>query len=136
MSFPPLTATQIKELNRHGPPNGMGDRWAALERARTVIDGNHQTDDYTLVLQDAGLVIELDKASAVNLTVPAEADVDFEVGTVIEVWQQGAGQVTIVPDSGVTLRSAGDLVALSAQYASATLRKVGADEWALVGSLA
>ena len=34
---------------------------------------NVQTDNYTLVLGDVGKVVEMNKASAVNLTVPSSA---------------------------------------------------------------
>lgn len=97
---------------------------------------NNQTDNYTLVLTDAGKVIEMNKGSAVNLTIPANATVAFPVGTVIEVWQQGAGQVTVVAAGGVTLRSNGDKVKTAAQYATIALRKQAVNTWVISGDLA
>ena len=64
---------------------------------------------YPLSLADAGSVIEATSASPVTITVPANASVAFPVGTIIEVLQYGAGQVTIAPASGVTLRTASSL---------------------------
>lgn len=93
------------------------------------------TDNYTLILTDAGKVVEMDKATAVNLTVPLNATVAFPIGTVIEIWQKGAGQVTVVATGGVTIRSTEGKLKLYGQYAGASLRKRGTDEWVLVGDL-
>lgn len=96
---------------------------------------NRQTASYTLVITDHNKVVEMNVASANNLTVPLNATVAFTVGTVIEVLQYGAGQTTIVATGGVTLRSSGAKLKLSAQYAAASLRKIATDEWAVAGEL-
>jgi len=95
---------------------------------------NVPTSSYTLVLADAGKAVEMNVASANNLTVPPNSSVAFPVGTVIEVVQLGAGQTTIVAGSGVTIRSQGGL-RLAGQYGAASLRKRATDEWVLVGAL-
>jgi len=95
---------------------------------------NVQTGDYTLVAGDAGKSIELDKATAISVTVPASASVAFPVGTQIIIVQIGAGQVTVVEDSGVTVKTAETLL-LAKQYAGATLYKRGTDDWVIVGNL-
>jgi len=97
-----------------------------------VITANTQTDNYTLVLGDAGKVVELNKATAVNLTVPLNSSVAYPVGTVIEIHQYGAGQVTVVATGGVTIQSRVGLK-LAGQYATASLRKRATDEWVLAG---
>lgn len=96
---------------------------------------NSQSDSYTLVLADAGKLIKMTKSSASNLTVPPNSSVAFPTGTEIEILEYGAGQVTIVAGSGVTLRSAGSALKIAAQYASVSLKKLGTDEWAVVGYL-
>lgn len=96
---------------------------------------NTQTDSYTLVLGDAGKVVEMNKATAVNLTVPPNSSVAFPTNTMIDISQYGAGQVTIVAGSGVTIRSSGSKLKLTGQYSGATLYKRGTDEWVLVGDL-
>lgn len=93
----------------------------------TTLTANRQTASYTLVLSDAGKVIEMNVAGANTLTVPTNASVAFPVGTVVAVWQYGAGQTTIAGPS-VTLRAPDGLV-LGEQYAAASLRKVATDEW-------
>lgn len=108
----------------------------AVVAALSAIGQNNQTASYTLVLSDAGKVVELNNAAALNLTIPLNSSVAFPIGTVIELWQQGAGQVTIVPTAGVTLRSPGGLTKLYGQYSGGTLRKRATDEWVLQGDLA
>lgn len=97
---------------------------------------NSQSDSYTLVLTDAGKLIKMTKATASNLTVPPNSSVAFPTGTEIEILEYGAGQVTIVAGSGVTLRSAGSALKIAAQYASVSLKCIAQDEWLLVGYLA
>lgn len=103
-----------------------------------VFANNQTGTTYTLVLADAGKVVELNNASAVALQVPTNASVAFPVGTTIELWQQGAGQVTVsaVTPGTTTIRSPSSMTALAVQYASATLRKRATDEWCLEGDLA
>ena len=90
---------------------------------------------YTLVIGDDGKMVTCANASAITLTVPPNADVAFPTGAMVDVVQTGAGQVTIAAGSGVTIRSQGAALKLSAQYAAAQLRKIGSDEWLLVGSI-
>lgn len=106
------------------------DRLDVLETLST----SAQTASYTLVLGDAGKVVEVTSASATNLTVPQNSSVAFPVGTVIEVCQMGAGQVTIVQGTGATLRSANGLK-LRAQYSAASLRKRATNEWVVSGDV-
>lgn len=100
-----------------------------------VVTANRQTGDYTLVLGDAGKVVEMNKATANNLTVPLNSSVAFEVGTVVELFQYGAGQTTVVATGGVTIRSSGGKLKLTGQYSGASLRKIATDEWSLVGDI-
>jgi hypothetical protein len=97
---------------------------------------NTRTANYTLVLADSGKVVEMNVATSNVLTVPPNSSVAFPVGTLIEIDQIGAGVTTITPGVGVTLRSAGGLLALAQQYSIASLRKRATDEWVVVGDLA
>lgn len=99
---------------------------------------NRQTASYTLVIGDAGKIIEQNVAGANNLTVPTNASVAFVVkdathrGTEILVSNYGVGQTTIVAAGGVTIRAANGLK-LRAQYSVCTLIKIGTDEWIISG---
>lgn len=112
------------------------DAAAATGSLRTLLVAtNRQTASYGLVLADAGKVVEMNVASGNNLTVPLNATQAFAVGTVIELFQYGAGQTTVVATGGVTIRSSGGKLKLTGQYSGAALRKIATDEWALNGDI-
>ena len=89
---------------------------------------------YTLLISDRGTFIKFTNASAIACTIPAEATVNFPIGTVISFMQVGIGQLTLVPDSGVTLLTSTGLNT-SSQYAVVTALKTDADEWTISGGL-
>ena len=95
-----------------------------------------QTASYTLVLGDAGKLVEVSNASANTLTVPPNSSVAFPTGTQIVVVQQGAGATTVTAGAGVTLRSKDSNLAVDGQYSSAALIKRATDEWYVTGALA
>jgi len=100
-----------------------------------LITTNRQTASYTLVLGDADKLVEMNVATANNLTVPPNSSVAFATGTQILLAQYGSGQTTIVAGSGVTIRSNGAKLKLNVQYSGATLIKIGTDEWYLFGDI-
>lgn len=106
-----------------------------LHALHNGLTANRQTDSYTLVLTDVSKVVEMNKATANDLTVPPNSSVAFPTGTVVEVFQYGAGQTTVVAGSGVTVRSSGGALKLSGQYSGASLRKIDTNEWCLVGDI-
>lgn len=89
----------------------------------------------TLALSDKFGSLKFTSASATTVTVPANADVAFPTGSYVELYQFGAGQVTVSPASGVTIRSTDSQVKLRTQYSSAVLIKVDTNEWLLTGDL-
>jgi hypothetical protein len=95
---------------------------------------NAQTASYTVVLADAGKLVEMSNASANNLTVPLNSSVAYPIGTQINILQTGAGQTTVVATGGVTINATPGLK-LRAQWSSATLIKRATDTWVLVGDL-
>jgi hypothetical protein len=107
---------------------------AYVDLQTTLMPVNTQTASYVLVLADAGKAVEMNVAGANTLTVPPNSSVAFPIGTVIEVCQYGAGQTTLTPGSGVTLRNASSLTT-RAQYSTVSLRKRGTDEWVVAGDV-
>jgi hypothetical protein len=105
-------------------------------KTNKLITTNRQTASYTLVLSDADKLVEMNVATANNLTVPLNSSVAFSTGTQILLAQYGAGQTTIVATSGVTIRSNGAKLKLNAQYSGATLIKIAENEWYLFGDIA
>jgi hypothetical protein len=104
----------------------------AYADAGLVINAQSGTT-YTLVLTDQNKVVECTNASPITLTVPTSASVPFPVGTVLTVYQGGAGQVTLAAAGGVTLRN--DLKT-PGQYKEIGLRKRATDEWIVTGGVA
>jgi len=89
---------------------------------------------YTFVAGDRGKYVTMNNGSAQSVTVPPNSGVAFTVGTQIQVIGLGAGEITMVAGSGVTLRYTPGLK-LRAQYSSVTCIKIATDEWVLVGDL-
>ena len=99
-----------------------------------VITNSQAGTTYTLVVTDADKVIEFTSSSAVTLTVPTNASVAFPVGTVIEVFRYGTGEVSVA-GAGITFRSPGGGLRLNNQYSAAVLRKRATDEWVFQGDI-
>lgn len=100
-----------------------------------------QTADYTPVLADGyQTLIPMNKATAVNFTIPTNASVAYPVGTVLTILNIGAGAVTIkaVTSGTTTVLSAGAVAAQPtlAQYKSAACIKTATDTWYVVGAIA
>lgn len=83
---------------------------------------------YTLVLADAGKDVLCTNAAAITLTVPPNANVAFDVGTMIAFSQGDVGAVTAVGAAGVTIVGANG-VATTAKYDARVLEKIATDTW-------
>ena len=117
-------------------PVSTAQQTALDAKTAKLITTNRQTASYTLVIGDADKLVEINNASANNLTIPLNSSVAFSTGTQILLAQYGAGQTTIVATSGVTIRSNGAKLKLNAQYSGATLIKIAENEWYLFGDIA
>ena len=100
-----------------------------------------QTADYTPVLNDQyQALIQMNKATAVNFTIPTNASVAYPVGTALTVLNIGAGALTIkaVTSGTTTVLSAGAVAAQPtlAQYKTAVCIKTATDTWYVVGGIA
>ncbi len=93
-----------------------------------------QTSSYTLVLGDAGKLVEFNSASNLTLTIPANSSVAFPVGTQIVVARLGSGKVNIAITSD-TLYSVSSNRYISSQYGAVTLVKRTSTTWYLFGDL-
>lgn len=103
--------------------------------------GTAQTADYTPVLNDQyQALILMNKATAINFTIPTNASVAYPVGTAITVLNIGAGALTIkaVTSGTTTVLSAGAVTAQPtlAQYKTAVCIKTATDTWYVVGAIA
>lgn len=108
-------------------------------RARTFADkanlgiSNQTGTTYTFVLSDADEITTFSNSSATTVTVPTNANVAYEIGTVLNVIQIGAGQVTFVGDTGVTINSERGLK-IKGQYGVVACIKRNTDTWVLAGN--
>jgi len=126
-------------------PGKARDWMAEVRRLQALIDkiGNvsdalpcsTQSGSYTLVEADAETCVEFTSGSAVNCTIPPNSSEDFPVGAWVQIRQFGAGQVTIVAGSGVTLRSPASAVKTCQQYVTVVAHQRATDEWVLIGDL-
>lgn len=95
---------------------------------------------YTFVLADADQkLITASNASAQTYTIPPNSSVAYPIGSIINIIQIGAGQVSFAQGSGVTIASTGATSTapkLRVQYSAASAIKVGTDSWYVIGDIA
>lgn len=113
-------------------PDDLAAITSAVDALRDV-PAVSQSAAYTLAITDRGKSIDTTAA----VTIPENGTVAFPVGAVIMVNNMSAANITISAAAGVTLRLAGTAATGTrtlAQYGSAHLRKVAANEWRAGGS--
>lgn len=101
-----------------------------------------KTDDHWLELADAHSLLRMNKADDVWVLIPANADTNFPIGSVITVQQMGAGKVWIAEqyNAGISFVTAegsdpSNGVALRKRYSTASIIKLGPNEWTVAGDL-
>jgi len=103
--------------------SGQGLKYLRVNAAETAVEfvAGGKVDiksvagtSYTVLASDAGKVVHFTNASAVSVTVPKNT---LAQGDVVCFRQSGAGQVTLVAASGVTLNSTDALLATRKQHA-------------------
>ena len=117
--------------------SGASASWATLDlstKTDKLVTFDPETASYTLIIGNADQIVEMNVASANNLTVPLNSSVAFPVGTQITILQTGSGQTTIVAAVGVTINSTPGLK-LRTQWSSATLIKRAENTWVAIGDL-
>lgn len=124
----------VNDLNSSHYTKGENDS-LLVDKSDKHISINSQLNDYTLVLSDDSKLIDMNKATAIVLTVPKNSIVAFSIGTIVNIRQKGAGQITITPvDVDVTINSQDGLITTN-QHAIASILKIDTDTWVAVGSL-
>lgn len=125
----PLTGLEL--IPMYKPSQAGGDKFSGTANmVRSSFFGS-KTNDYTLELADAFNGVDVNKATAVNVTVPPNSSVAFPLYTQIPVFQGGAGQITFVAGVGVTINSSSGTLTSPAQYAASVLMKVSTNAWYL-----
>lgn len=125
-----VTDAQLTILgNTSGTNTGDQDLSSYATKNLTL---DRKTASYTLVSGDNNKLIEMNVGSANNVTIDSGV---FTAGNQILVSQYGAGQVTFVAGSGVTLRSPSGKLKLTGQYSLATIICISATEFYISGDL-
>lgn len=88
-----------------------------------------------LALTDAGNLVYFTSASAVTVLISNDATVNFPIGSRIDLIQAGTGKVTITVQAPAVMNPS-TTPSLRAQWSAATLIKVAANTWVLVGDIA
>lgn len=88
-----------------------------------------------LATADEGKLLRFTSATAVAVTIPANATDPIPVGAAFSLVQSGAGQITVGAAGGVTLNGTPTLKTRT-QHSTVQAIKTGADRWLLVGDLA
>lgn len=96
---------------------------------------NIQTTSYTITAADTGRCVAIDSGLAQTWKIPSDSAATIPMGSIIYGMSMGAGDVTITPDDGVTIRSLGGALVSSGQYAQWAVRKRGANDWHAYGDL-
>lgn len=96
---------------------------------------NNQTGTtYSLVLTDDNTVIRCSNTNPIQVTIPDQATVAFPVGTIIQIRQVGAGQVTLMPAVGVSILTP-ETLKTRKQGSTVAVMKVDDDAWDATGDL-
>lgn len=93
---------------------------------------NQQSSSYTLAIADSFKMIEMSAGG--TLTIPLDSNVNFPIGTAIDILQTSSSQVTLAGDSGVTVNATPGLK-IRTQWSSATVVKRAANTWVAMGDL-
>ena len=97
--------------------------------------GSLGTVSYVLALSDQNKYIRLTASSNQTVQVPTNSTVAFPIGTEIEFIRTTTNEVEFTAAGGVTLNSVDGNKKLNKQYSAAVLKKIGTNEWDLIGDL-
>ena len=117
----------------------MDFTWIAQDDMSLTINAQTGTS-YTAVLADAtNTLVTMDNASANTFNIPTDASVNFDIGTVLNIYMKGAGVTTITATTPgtTTVVSAGTVSGspVLARYKIASAIKLAANSWTVIGGI-
>ena len=98
-----------------------------------AIGGQITGTAYTPAKADGGRILETSSAAAVTITISPSSNTAWHIGTIMQFYQGGTGQITITAGAGVTLRSNGGKLKTVGQYSVINARMRATDEWVIWG---
>ena len=114
--------------------------WIAQDDMSLAINAQTGTS-YTAVIGDAtNTLVTMDNASANTFNIPTDASVNFDIGTVLNIYMKGAGVTTITATTPgtTTVVSAGATIGspVLGRYKIASAIKLAANSWTVIGGIA
>lgn len=104
--------------------------------ANSLVSINAQTGTaYTIGTADVGKLVTLSNAGGETITIPANATTAFAIGDQINFLNLATGTATFVAGGTAVIRSAGNKLKLTTQYAVCTVLKIDTDAWVMVGNV-
>ena len=91
------------------------------------------TASYTLLAGDGGNMVRFTYAGNITVTIPNDSTLNFSVGQRIDLQLASTGYLSIAGAGGVTISAAGGALYLVDQYSAASVIKISANTWNLVG---
>ena len=130
-----LTANTLDNNVLSIDDTGVVHKYPISGLSKSVLSINSQTSNYILLPTDQNKLIEMSASTNISVTVPAYSAVSYDIGVQILLVRGGSGEVSVVADSGVTIKSVTNYLSLNNQYSPATLVKVDTNTWYLFGDL-
>lgn len=94
-------------------------------KSDTAYTINNQTDRYNR--------LEFDASTAITVTIPANINDPWPIGSSCEIMQAGTGKITVVGQSGVTLNAPDNQFKTRVQWSTLILEKRGENNWLVSG---
>ena len=118
----------------------MDFTWVAQDDNSLTINAQTGTS-YTAVLADGfNSLVTMDNAAANTFFIPTDAGVNFDIGTVLNIYMKGAGVTTITATTPATttIVSAGGTIGspVLGRYKIASAIKLAANSWTVIGGVA
>lgn len=118
----------------------MDFTWIAQDDMSLTINAQTGTS-YTAVIGDGtNTLVTMDNASANTFNIPTDASVNFDIGTVLNIYMKGAGVTTITATTPgtTTIVSSGATIGspVLARYKIASAIKLAANSWTVIGGIA
>ena len=107
---------------------GNGSELTNLQRPITSSSTN-----FSASMDNAGYYFRV--GGNVTCSIGTNAVVPIKTGTEYEFFQTSSAGNFYITGSGITINSKGGNIQLAGQFSAATLKKVGTDEWDLIGDL-
>jgi hypothetical protein len=99
------------------------------------VEIDEKVSSYTIALDDVDKLIKMNSSSNLTITIPPESSINFPIGSRLELYRAGTGEVTVVAGASVDIRSKLNNTKISTQFSGAMLTKIGTNEWHLIGDL-